>query len=118
MLCVQLDSQGLLALLRQAGILPRGLSDDAFRADPALCLAQWFATFQLPRCMMTHRKVLQQLRGELRPTEWRFTKLIRTDGSSICFHFRRMLSPMELEQVRMPPLSGESNGNIASIGRS
>jgi hypothetical protein len=99
----QLDSEGLLGLLRKAGLVG-AVSLPTFRDDPVFCLTQWLATFRIPRAMMTKRKILQQLRGELQRTEWKLQTLISTDGVAIVFHFRRFLSANELQRVCVPSL--------------
>jgi hypothetical protein len=100
---VQLDTQGLLALLRQAKMLPI-IGVTAFMSDRRLTLNEWLATFSIPRDMMTPEKLRQQLEGgALADTEWHFGQMVTTDGTDVTFHFRRMLTEKELERVRAPP---------------
>ena len=53
---------------------------------------------------MTKVKILQQLHGQLSPTDWKLQMVIKTDGTAIVFQCRRTLSANELERVCALPL--------------
>ena len=99
----QLDSEGLLALLWLAGVVG-DVSLPDFRNDPVFCLTQFLSTFKIPQDVMTKVKILQQLHGQLSPTDWKLQMVIKTDGTAIVFQCRRTLTANELERVCALPL--------------